>query len=48
MDLFKDSLIIEEADEEHRANTGENPIDLPDVGSGKFRVLGCTMYLQHA
>ncbi len=48
VDLFEHGLIVEQADQEHRAQARHNPVDLPDVGTGKFCVIGRTPNLHHA
>src|ERR1035438_7414470 len=48
MNLFEQGLIVEQADQEHRAQSRDNPVDLPDVGSGELGVLGGAMNLHYA
>src|ERR1700692_3112263 len=47
MNLLKQRLIVQQADEEHRAHPRRNPIDLLDMSARKLGVFGGTVNLQH-
>ena len=47
MDLIEQCLVVHQADDEHRPHTCHHPIDLPNVGSSKLRVLGGAVDLHH-
>ena len=48
VDLFEHGLIVQQADQEHGTHTGQNPIDLFEMGAGELGVLGRAVDLQHA